>query len=326
MEQKCKHKIALLIGSSAALLLIALVCFALFLNPQRTYTITETYRIDSALGSDTYLNVCLPVSGGYQEVTDMRVEGVKDYSVANYDGWSELTARVPSNDTETLVTISYSVKLTRNALAWEGDVFDAYIQPQQYVDSNNNAVIRQAEQLRGNSDYETARNTLSYVHKTMRSPSDNQEDTVQLPASELLESPVGVCYDNAILMTALLRANGIPTRVISGLVLEIPLGNEGDWSHPGGAHAWVEFYADGRWHFADPTWGIFEKSDTEHLSYGTYEAYVNSAFQQDRYQAIEKSGYHLNGAMSAPLMFTLYSTDESATIIPRAHVDYSWFW
>ena len=267
----------------------------------------------------------LSESGGYQEITDFLVDGVDDYTIEDYDGWRELTALIPSNDSEVVIVISYTVKLNRNAEPWDGEDLDEYVLPQQYVDSDNAEIIKLSEQLRGTDDYETAQNILNYVYKTIKARSETLVNATQLTASELLETPVGVCADKAILMTALLRADGIPARKISGLVLSVPLKKVVDWSHPGGSHAWVEFYADGEWHFADPTWNIFDKSDTTHLSYGTYETSMNSDFLQNRYNEIKKAGFFLNGSMSAPLRFTVYSTDENATVIPRADATFSWF-
>lgn len=300
--------------------------YVLFFNQQRTYQITESYRITSENGSETYLNVCLPISGGFQTISDYTIEGLDDYYIESYNGWNELTAAIPPNNSEALITMSYSVKLTRNAPPWDGEVLDGYTEAQQFVDSDNEDIIRLGEQLRGENEYETARNIWRHVNKTIRLSSGTQVNAAQLCASELLKYPVGVCGDYAILMTALLRAEGIPARMISGLTLEIyELNKASDWNHPGIAHAWVEFFADGKWHFADPTWGKFEKSDTSHLSYGTYQMYAMSDFQQSRFEAIKSAGFYIVGAMSAPLMFIVYSTDENASVVPRADVSFSLF-
>jgi transglutaminase/protease-like cytokinesis protein 3 len=306
-------------------MIIATVLCYVFFNAQRTFRIIETYKIMSENDSKTYLNVCLPISGGYQEIADLIVEGAKTYTVENYDGWRELTATVPSSGFESLITISYTVKLIRNAKPWNGEVLGDYTKPQQYVDSDSDGIVKLGEQLRYGNNYKTAKKILKYVHKTIRLPSGNRVNQSQLTASELLKNPVGVCGDYAILMTALLRAEGIPTRKISGLTLSIPLKKASDWNHRGIAHAWVEFYADGKWHFADPTWGLFGRSDTAHLSYGVYESNIQSEFQQNRYRAIESAGYFITGAMSSPLMFTVYSTDENCSVTPQADVIFSWF-
>jgi len=312
------------------MIVAAALCYIFFFYARRTFRIIETYKITSENDSKTCLNVCLPISGGYQEITDLTVEGAEAYNVENYDGWRELTVTVPSNHrlrtdgSETLITISYTVKLMRNAKPWNGEVHDDYTKPQQYVDSDSDSIVKLGEQLRADNDYETARNILKYVHKTIRLPSGSRVNQSQPAASELLRNPIGVCGDYAILMTALLRAEGIPARKISGLTLSMPLKKASDWNHRGTAHAWVEFYAAGKWHFADPTWGLFDRSDTAHLSYGVYESNIQSDFQQSRYKAMEDSGYFISGGMSSPLMFTVYSTDENCFVTPRADAGFSW--
>ena len=271
------------------------------------------------------MRVILPMSGGYQEIGAVLVDGVEDYSIADFDGWRELTARVPAAGYEVVVTISYTARLFRNAPPWDADVRDEYMLPQQFVDSDNEAIVALAAELRGDSDFQTARNIHDYVNDLISWPSGPQINIGRLYASELLGSPIGVCGDFANLMVALLRAEGIPARNISGLALQIPLGRATDWGHQGGAHAWVEFYADGKWHFADPSWGWFDRNATAHLSFGTYEAYIRSDFQQARFDEIENTGFFLRGGMTAPLAFMLYSTDETATVIPRGEVRFSWF-
>jgi hypothetical protein len=309
----------------AVVVATATLCCIFFFNPQRTFQITETYKINSTNTSQIYLNVCLPTSTGYQTVSDYVFDGFEDYFIERYDGWNELTAKIPTKNSETLITITYSVALIRNAQSWDAPLSDAYTQPQQYVDSDNKDIIKFGEQLRGDNDYKTAQNIVKQVNKMIHYPSGSQVNKEQLSASELLKNPVGVCGDNAILMTALLRAEGIPTRMVSGVSLELPLKQAANWSHRGGAHAWVEFFVEGKWHFADPAWGLFDRSDTSHLSYGTYEAYIGSDFQQSRMTAIENMGFYLNGAMSAPLRFMVYSTDENVVVVPRVDVSFSWF-
>jgi hypothetical protein len=57
-------------------------------------------------------------------------------------------------------------------------------------------------------------------------------------ASEILEIGKGVCADYAILYTALLRANRIPSRVVGGIPVTLILGEKDKTLDVG--HAWVE--------------------------------------------------------------------------------------
>jgi len=317
--------VATIVICAVIVISVIAVLFALFFNPQRTFTITETFRITLATDSETYLKVSLPMSGGYQEITNLLVEGAYEYTVEYFNGWRDLTVRVPSNDTEVLITVSYTARLFRNVEPWAGEILDEYTQPQQFIDSDNEAITALAAQLRGENDFQTAQNISRYVNRLISWPSGQQINVAKRYASELLENPVGVCGDFANLMVALLRAENIPARNISGLALQVPLRSANDWGHSGAAHGWVEFFADGKWHFADPSWGWFNRNATSHLSFGTFESYISSDFQQNRVIEIEEAGFSLRGGMSAPLRFLFYSTYENAVITPKGDVRFSWF-
>ncbi|MCL2136745.1 MAG: transglutaminase family protein [Coriobacteriia bacterium] len=325
MDKKRRYFVG--ISVSVVFLIVASMLFLILNAQKRSFDITETYRISMPNKETAYLQVALPITYAYQELGDFNIEGVDSYEIVEYDGWCEMIAIVNASktSTEALVRVQYSLSLLKNIAPWDGEVLDEYLQHQQYVDIENTKIIELARQLQGADDYQTALNTVEYVHKTLKIPKDTQPNKPQLSASELLDDPSGVCYDFAILTTALLRANAIPTRLISGLTLQLPLQKASDWMHPGIAHAWVEFFANDKWHIADPTWGRFDKSDTAHLSYGTYESNIFSDFQQLRYQEIESAGYHIVGGMSAPLAFMVYSTGPDVTVIPKAVANVNWF-
>ena len=76
---------------------------------------------------------------------------------------------------------------------------------------------------------------------------------------EIILSRKGDCSEYALLLTALLRLNGIPAREVGGYAY-----TEENNSPSFGAHAWVEVYIDGRWKEFDPTWNE-EKLGVEHI-------------------------------------------------------------
>jgi transglutaminase-like putative cysteine protease len=68
-------------------------------------------------------------------------------------------------------------------------------------------------------------------------------------ATQTLASKAGDCTEHSVLLSALLRARGIPTRLVDGVVVD------GDRA---GYHEWVEAYVDGEGFVAaDPTFGQF---------------------------------------------------------------------
>ncbi len=98
--------------------------------------------------------------------------------------------------------------------------------------------------------------------------------TVATPAENILVTRRGVCQDMTHLAIALLRALGIPTRYVSGLLI----------TQPGETHAWIEYlHPIHGWLPADPTRGrwLCEDSDIIKFAIGpdyTYAAPVEGTF------------------------------------------------
>lgn len=88
-------------------------------------------------------------------------------------------------------------------------------------------------------------------------------DTGFATASEVARNGRGDCTEHAVLLAALLRAAGIPSRVVTGLVyLEELAGAEGVF----GYHMWAQALVGGRWLDLDATlpWGF----DATHIALG----------------------------------------------------------
>lgn len=84
-----------------------------------------------------------------------------------------------------------------------------------------------------------------FVHQKIRT---KDFSTALATASEVARSLEGDCTEHAVLLAALLRARGIPSRVAIGLVYAP--------RHSGFAgHMWTEAFLDGRWVPLDATLG-----------------------------------------------------------------------
>ncbi|MBN2106175.1 MAG: transglutaminase domain-containing protein [Deltaproteobacteria bacterium] len=92
---------------------------------------------------------------------------------------------------------------------------------------------------REKSAYAVVRNLTSWVYKNIE-----KKPTLSIPSAlEVLEKKQGDCNEHAVLLTALCRAAGVPSRVAAGLV------------HLNGSffyHAWCEVFL-GSWVSVDPT-------------------------------------------------------------------------
>lgn len=105
---------------------------------------------------------------------------------------------------------------------------------------------------------DVARALTGYVHRYVDAKG---LDTGFATASEVARSRRGDCTEHAVLLAALLRGAGIPSRVVTGLVyLDEFAGAHGVF----GYHMWVQAFVEGVWLDLDPTlpWGF----DATHIA------------------------------------------------------------
>ncbi|HTN02317.1 MAG TPA: transglutaminase-like domain-containing protein, partial [Planctomycetaceae bacterium] len=92
---------------------------------------------------------------------------------------------------------------------------------------------------------EKCRRMEKYVAETLK---NKNFSTAMASAGEVARTLEGDCTEHAVLLAAMLRAEGIPSRVAVGLVYVA--------SDPNfGGHMWTEACLDGEWHALDGTLG-----------------------------------------------------------------------
>lgn len=119
----------------------------------------------------------------------------------------------------------------------------AWLKPSMYVPSDNATFKALAKQIVGR-ETNVKKAALMIKSHVQRSMSPNAGIGVLRDASEILKTKEGVCRDYAILTATLMRAAGIPTRLVSGLV---------NWDGNFYYHAWVEVWDGSRWLGMDST-------------------------------------------------------------------------
>jgi transglutaminase-like putative cysteine protease len=123
---------------------------------------------------------------------------------------------------------------------------DQYLGGDDVIDLDHPAVRALAREHRrahpGDVDY--ARSVFEYARDEIRHSVDVQDPRVSLTASETLEQGVGLCYAKAHLLTALLRAEGVP----AGLCYQ-SLTDDGRRFD---LHGLIAVHLDGGWHRQDP--------------------------------------------------------------------------
>ncbi|NIA04040.1 MAG: hypothetical protein GWP09_01690, partial [Nitrospiraceae bacterium] len=124
--------------------------------------------------------------------------------------------------------------------SFNNDSLKPYLEPTEKIDSNNPQIVALAKQLRANaSDYfgvvfNTAKWVKEHVHYDLNSLTAKATEK----ASWVLNSKYGVCDEITVLFIALLRANGIPAKFISGIAYTNSPIFENNW----GFHGWAEVY------------------------------------------------------------------------------------
>jgi len=116
-----------------------------------------------------------------------------------------------------------------------------YLRPSFRIESANREIVQRAEEVLGGE-----KNSLIAVRKLAHWVSSHLEDALvdSFSALDALHRKKGECQAHAHLYTALCRAVGIPTRVVSGLVYMEEMGFL--------YHAWAESFI-GYWIAVDPT-------------------------------------------------------------------------
>jgi len=125
-----------------------------------------------------------------------------------------------------------------------------YLEPTTTMQSNHHDITSLAKQLEKKTKKGCSR--IAYFTDYVSEKIRNKNTATFSSALETLRAGFGDCGEHAVLLAALLRASGIPARIVLGLVY---LPSEKAYFY----HAWVMQYSNG-WIFADPALGEFPAS------------------------------------------------------------------
>ena len=169
---------------------------------------------------------------------------------------------------ENLHDDQYAAAFTQSVNVTLKDEFSMFLYPNAYVDFNASSnAVKKGQELAASasSDLEVVQNVYHYITENV-SYDYEKAATVQsgyIPkVDDTLATGTGICFDYASLMGAMLRSQGIPTRLEIGYA-----GTE--------YHAWISVYVkdqgwidkviqfDGKtWTLMDPTLGSYANSST----------------------------------------------------------------
>lgn len=140
------------------------------------------------------------------------------------------------------VTVRYRAETRAPAAPAPSDELDPvrYLRPSRYAPSD--ALTEAASRFPDASARDTLHHVSQWVHDHLRYVPGSSGPTDS--ASETLRAREGVCRDYAHLTIALLRARGVPARLVSAFAPGLD---------PMDFHAVVEAFVEGRWEIVDAT-------------------------------------------------------------------------
>ena len=214
-----------------------------------TYTVSKEVALEELSGKELDLAVqtlikVKPIPGAHD--TERVV-----YEITLTDG--DPTSVLPESETQKVEKLDeHRARLTvqRAAAPQEfpaADVDAEYLQPSQFLQSDDSRVIEHAKQAvqSETNPWKQAVQMEKYVHEHLRKKNFS---TALASAGEVAKNMEGDCTEHAVLLAAMLRAMKVPARVAVGLVY-IP--SRASF----GGHMWTEVYLDGRWIPLDATLG-----------------------------------------------------------------------
>ena len=160
---------------------------------------------------------------------------------------------IPTGDTQSLKKIDIEtaeltvISLSVPPTAKVGKVSAEFLESSQYLQRDDERVKQHANLAAGDATdpAEITRRMEKYVQEKL---DKKNFSTAMASAAEVAEKMEGDCTEHAVLLAAMLRTKGIPSRVVVGLVYA-------DRLYAFGGHMWTEANLDGRWIPLDATLG-----------------------------------------------------------------------
>lgn len=185
------------------------------------------------------------------------------------DGNGSYTVGIYQNISGTKYSTVYTVSMTISLK----DEFAPFLLPNQYVNYNENskATLKATELTKNQA---TVLNKIDVIYKYVINNVTYDRDeaaTVQsgyLPdVDEVLTTGKGICFDYAALMTAMLRSQGIPTKLVVGYSGTAYHAWINTWTKESGWLEGVIFFDGTTWKLMDPTYASSGKSGEAIMKY-----------------------------------------------------------
>ena len=167
----------------------------------------------------------------------------------------------------------YFLALSQNFSVSITDEFSPFLYPNQYVwYTASSKAVEKGKELsdKSSNDLSYVENVYSYVIKNVKYDEDKAANIAvdYIPTiDETLETKKGICFDYASLMSAMLRSQGVPTKLVIG--------------YSGSAyHAWISVYlsetgwVDNIIEFDGTEWSLMDQTLASNNSSSSVEKYI----------------------------------------------------
>ena len=237
------------------------------------YSVTNnSTRAINANGTTTFPNT---VDNAYSDILDEKITVENDkyqYTEQSAEGNRKVSYSLEDIAPRTAKTLLYEAIVKTNTVDYElkpgaekgyPTTVANFVNPSEKVESDDPLIMAKAKELKDSlpaeqqdDPYYVSKKVFEYVQLNMRYTFDNRSRNKG--ASYALKNLVGNCEDYSSLMTALLRANDIPARTVTGYRInpakvsttEMDLLSSSNYTK----HMWMEAYIEGYgWVAFDPT-------------------------------------------------------------------------
>ncbi len=172
-----------------------------------------------------------------------------------------------------IARMSYSTELYMTLKADITDEFAPFLRPNQYIDySPTSACVLKAKELTaGKTDVlEKVQAIYKFVVKGFtydREKAANLTNDYIPDLEQIYESRKGICMDYASLMSAMLRSQGVPTKMIFGYSGSVYHAWISVYSEKDGWISGVIYFDGSSWKLMDPTFASTQKESDAIMSY-----------------------------------------------------------
>lgn len=262
-----------------------------------TYMITLDNSNSSS--SEVRLDIALPKTWIPDTITQITEIASTTGTLKNYvdreNNYGYITANLGPKESLQINITFYSLKFkvdfyTHNLvqnLSYPNE-YIKYTQPEQYIESNDLLIANKAEALAG--DRKNPIRIAEKMYDFVRSYLTYEAQSEIRGASWALLNGRGDCTEYGTLFVALLRAVGIPSRIVVGHVsTELSRGGvanaTGLWINS--PHLWTELYVDGfGWIPVDPTFGVDDPLNHFGVGWAHYLPIIKGPTMESPYRAL----------------------------------------